>query len=94
MSAARRRDAPWWIGAETVWDEHELDATHIGWAREGIALTEPYAAIGGYVNDVSEAADDRVVRSSYGEDKMARLVALKRAWDPENVFRLNQNIRP
>ena len=32
--------------------------------------------------------------SIYGEEKYERLVSLKRAWDPENVFRLNQNVRP
>jgi hypothetical protein len=44
------------------------------------------------VNDVAEAGTD--VRSVYGDAKYNRLVALKRAWDPENVFRLNQNVRP
>jgi FAD/FMN-containing dehydrogenase len=88
------RSAPFWVGTETVWDDPALDAAHIGWAREGIALIEPYRATGGYVNDVSESGDEAVVRASYGADKMARLVALKRAWDPDNVFRLNQNIRP
>ena len=35
-----------------------------------------------------------MVRSIYGDAKYERLVELKRAWDPDNVFRLNQNIRP
>ena len=34
------------------------------------------------------------LRASYGEDKYARLVALKNKWDPDNIFRLNQNIAP
>jgi FAD/FMN-containing dehydrogenase len=52
----------------------------------------PYALDGRYVNDVAEAGTD--VRSVYGDAKYDRLVALKRAWDPDNVFRLNQNVRP
>lgn len=46
-----------------------------------------------YVNDVVESGED-VVRSVYGDATYERLVELKRAWDPENIFRLNQNIRP
>ena len=49
--------------------------------------------VGRYVNDVIEAGDD-VARMIYGDAKYDRLVALKREWDPDNVFRLNQNIRP
>jgi hypothetical protein len=45
------------------------------------------------VNDVVESGED-IVRSIYGAAKYDRLVDLKRRWDPENVFRLNQNIRP
>ena len=50
--------------------------------------------MGQYVNDVSETGDEALIRSVYGDAKYERLVALKRAWDPDNVFRMNQNIRP
>ncbi len=88
------RDAPFWIGAETVWDDPALDSAHIEWSRRGIALTEPYRVTGVYVNDVSDQGDDSHIRAIYGDAKLDRLVELKRAWDPDNVFRLNQNIRP
>jgi hypothetical protein len=88
------RDAPFWIGAETVWDDPALDSAHIAWSREAIALTEPYRVTGVYVNDVSDDGDAAHVRTIYGNAKFDRLVELKRAWDPDNVFRLNQNIRP
>jgi FAD/FMN-containing dehydrogenase len=45
------------------------------------------------LNDMVESGDD-VVRGIYGSEKYERLVELKRAYDPDNVFRLNQNIRP
>jgi FAD/FMN-containing dehydrogenase len=93
-TALTGRSAPFWIGAETMWDDPSLDDVHIGWARQGLALTEPYRATGGYINDVSEPTEDAHVRELYGDSKYQRLVALKRAWDPDNVFRLNQNIRP
>jgi FAD/FMN-containing dehydrogenase len=88
------RSAPYWIGAETQWHDPDLDEAHISWAREAIALTEPYRVIGSYVNDASDPADDAQLRTIYGSAKLDRLVAVKRAWDPDNVFRLNQNIRP
>jgi FAD/FMN-containing dehydrogenase len=58
-----------------------------------MADVAPFAVAGRYVNDVAETGED-VVRSVYGDAKYERLVALKRAWDPDNVFRLNQNVRP
>ena len=56
------------------------------------ALT-PFTAEGHYVNDMMETGDD-VVRGVYGDVKYDRLVGLKRTYDPDNVFRLNQNIKP
>ena len=40
-----------------------------------------------------EETGEDIVRSIYGDAKYERLLALKRRYDPENVFRLNQNIR-
>ena len=93
-TAFQGRTAPFWVGTETQWDDPADDRSHRDWARTGIGLIEPYRVVGGYVNDVSETGDDALVRSVYGDAKYERLVALKRAWDPDNVFRLNQNIRP
>ena len=87
------RDTAYWIAAETVCDDADLDARCRAWARAAIADVTPYASRGRYVNDVAETGED-VVRSVYGDAKYERLVALKRAWDPDNVFRLNQNVRP
>jgi hypothetical protein len=50
----------------------------------------PFASGGAYLNFTAE---DRV-RDAYGAAKYARLVALKDRYDPENLFRLNQNIKP
>jgi FAD/FMN-containing dehydrogenase len=51
---------------------------------------QPFAS-GAYVNFMSDEPADRL-RAVYGADKYERLVALKRRYDPENVFRHNQNI--
>jgi FAD/FMN-containing dehydrogenase len=86
------REAAFWISAEAQWDDPDLDEACREWGRDTIVEVMPHALDGRYVNDVAEAGTD--VRSVYGAAKYDRLVALKRAWDPDNVFRLNQNIRP
>jgi FAD/FMN-containing dehydrogenase len=92
-SAFTGRDAAFWAAAEVAWKDRALDEACRAWAREANEAAAPYASVGRYVNDVAEVGDD-VARSIYGDAKYERLVALKRAWDPDNVFRLNQNIRP
>lgn len=87
------RDAAFWCGVETVWDEPGRDDAHIGWGRATMAALKPFAGHGHYVNDVVEGGED-IVRNIYGDAKYQRLVVLKRAWDPGNVFRLNHNILP
>ena len=87
------REAPWWIGVESEWNGPEHDEAHIEWGRSTMAAIEPFTAAGHYVNDMVETSD-AIVRSVYGDAKYERLRELKRAYDPDNVFRLNQNIRP
>jgi hypothetical protein len=62
------------------------------WARDYWSALAPFHT-SVYVNFLMEEGDDRV-REAYGEAKYARLRELKRTYDPANVFRLNQNIRP
>jgi FAD/FMN-containing dehydrogenase len=87
------RDAALWFSAEAMWEEASQDEACRAWARRTMDDVMPFTSAGRYVNDVAEAGED-VSRSVYGDEKYERLVALKRAWDPDNVFRLNQNIRP
>jgi FAD/FMN-containing dehydrogenase len=87
------RDAAYWAAAEIVWKDGALDDACRSWARAAADTAVPHASIGRYVNDVTEVGGD-VARVIYGDAKYDRLVALKRQWDPDNVFRLNQNIRP
>jgi hypothetical protein len=54
----------------------------------------PWARPAGFPNFIADAGDAAGVRSAYGAERYARLVAVKDRWDPENVFRLNHNIEP
>jgi hypothetical protein len=87
------RSAGHWVDADAVWSEKAQDEARIGWGRATMAALKPYARAGNYVNASVEQGDD-VVRAIYGASKYDRLRALKRRHDPDNVFRLNQNIRP
>jgi FAD/FMN-containing dehydrogenase len=87
------RGGLYWAAAEVQWDDLKLDEPCRAWGRAALAEAQPYESAGRYVNDVAEV-EDGLARSIYGSAKYERLVALKREWDPENVFRLNQNIRP
>jgi FAD/FMN-containing dehydrogenase len=87
------RGAAAWLAAEAMWDDAALDEDCRAWARDALADLAPFASDGRYVNDVAEVGAD-MARTVYGDAKYERLVALKREWDPDNVFRLNQNIQP
>jgi FAD/FMN-containing dehydrogenase len=87
------RGAAYWLGAEAFWADKDRDAEYIAWGRAAMAAIKPFTRAGHYVNDIVEQGDD-IVRSIYGDAKYEKLRALKRRHDPDNVFRLNQNIRP
>ena len=92
-TALGRRDVTWCYHALTLWMEPEQDAAQMAWARQIADDLRPHTTGGVYLNFTSDAGDDRV-RSTYGEEKYARLVALKDRYDPHNLFQLNQNIKP
>jgi FAD/FMN-containing dehydrogenase len=81
------------MSADTEWDDPALDEPNVAWARRAMAIVEPDAVTGRYVNEISESGPEET-RAIYGEAKIPRLAALKRTWDPDNVFRLNHNIAP
>ena len=88
-----RRDAAFNASIFATWEDPAESARHIAWTREFAAAMEPHTISGAVLNYTSDTGDERV-RSTFGAQKYARLVAAKRRWDPDNVFRLNQNIRP
>lgn len=87
------RDAAYTFGAFSVWDDPAESELHLAWARETWEALRPFAVPGVVLNYTSDTGEKRV-RSTFGTEKYARLVALKRQWDPDNVFRSNQNIGP
>jgi FAD/FMN-containing dehydrogenase len=76
-----------------AWEMNDPDSgRHVAWVRETWEQMRPSAS-GAYVNFMSDEPADRL-RAVYGPEKYERLVALKRRYDPDNMFRHNQNILP
>jgi FAD/FMN-containing dehydrogenase len=90
--AYAHRDARFVLNVHGRWDEAAQDETGIAWARAFFKASAPYASAGAYVNFMTEDEGDRVV-AAYGAN-YARLAQIKQRYDPNNVFHLNQNIKP
>lgn len=92
-TAFAARAGRFWLMAEAVWDHPADDATYLGWGRDAMAAMAPFTMDRNYANDMGRVGTD-ALRTAYGDDHYARLVALKRIWDPDNVLRSNHNIDP
>jgi FAD/FMN-containing dehydrogenase len=79
------------LGIVAAWEDDDTEA-HRSWVRAFWSETRQFARAGTYINFMSEDEGARV-RSSYGPN-YERLAAIKAKYDPSNVFRLNQNIKP
>jgi len=80
------------FNVEGLWLMPEDDEANVAWAHNGFADLERYSTGTAYVNFLSEEGDDRV-RAAYGA-KYYRLARVKAKYDPDNFFRINQNIVP
>jgi FAD/FMN-containing dehydrogenase len=87
-------DGEWTYFCLAMWMDPAEDEQNSAWARGFHEAMRPFCV--GIAPPNFIAADDgnARLRASYGEENYARLVALKQRWDPDNIFRLNQNIVP
>jgi FAD/FMN-containing dehydrogenase len=75
-----------------MWPDPADNEANTRWVRDYHAALEPYTSAGGYINFM--AGDDQTrIQANYGSN-YARLAAVKKAYDPTNLFHLNQNIAP
>ena len=91
-SPLAKRDASWVLHPFCVWEGAGRDEEHVSWGRACRDVFSPWANGGVYLNFVGDEGEERV-RAAFGE-AYERLSAVKAAFDPENLFRGNQNIRP
>jgi FAD/FMN-containing dehydrogenase len=88
------REAPYMIGIEANWDDAADSDRNIAWVRECVARLEKFSAPGNYLNFPGFLEEgDELIKDAYGEN-LKRLAQVKQQYDPDNFFRLNQNIKP
>lgn len=88
-SAFTHRDVPYSLGIWTGWADPGDDEANVDWTRAFFEEVEPFGA-GAYVNYLGEDEGDRLAEV-YGAN-YERLLAVKKKWDPDNLFRENHNI--
>jgi len=77
----------------SAWSDAADTEKNILWTRQFFEAMAPFAAKASYVNYIGDEGVDGV-RAAYGDEKLARLAALKTKFDPTNLFRMNQNVMP
>jgi hypothetical protein len=75
-----------------MWENPADNEANIAWVREYYEALKPHSAEGGYINFM-DGDDQARIRDNY-RGNYDRLVGVKRAYDPDNVFHVNQNIKP
>jgi len=91
-TAYAHRDAQFVMNVHGRWENQVDDERCIGWARDFFNASAPFASAGVYVNFLTADEGNRV-RAAYGAN-YHRLAEVKRQYDPDNLFRINQNIAP
>ena len=81
------------LSSDANWTDPADDQAMADWCRRALAIVQPDFALGGYANGNSDAGPEES-RRIYGDAKLERLAALKREWDPDNVFHVNPNVAP
>lgn len=87
------RRADWAVHPYGMWDASDDDERVRRWAQDLIADVRPWSSGSVYLNWIGDEGDDRIVEG-LGRENYRRLATIKSQYDPDNVFHLNQNIKP
>src|SRR6266545_2224531 len=87
------RAADWVVHPLGMWEDPADDERGIAWARGYMADMKPFSTGAVYLNFIGDEGQDRVV-AGFGQANYERLARIKGEYDPNNVFHLNQNIKP
>jgi hypothetical protein len=92
-TAFGQRAAPFNVHLLSMWVDPADDAANIDYTRRLAATLKPWTTGRVYLNYIGEEGPGRV-EAAFGPERYARLRELKATWDPDNLFRHNQNIPP
>jgi hypothetical protein len=92
-SPVGNRDAHYVLNVTGSWQMPEEDGVNIRWAREAWNDMKQFSTGGNYINFLTEDEGPERVEAALGK-ALGRLASVKARWDPENVFRMNRNIKP
>src|SRR5262249_18308125 len=92
QTAYANRDAAFDAFPVSLWSDPEEHESNVAWGSASYEAMRRCGTNGVYVNNLGDEGEDRV-KAAYGANYL-RLAALKRKFDPTNVFRANQNVRP
>ncbi|PSM42983.1 FAD-binding oxidoreductase [Streptomyces dioscori] len=92
-TAFPHRQEGYMVALLCAWEDEADDAANISWCRELFDRMRPFTPGNVYVNELFDEGEQRIV-SAYGSSHYERLSQLKAKYDPDNLFRANQNIKP
>jgi FAD/FMN-containing dehydrogenase len=88
------RSMPFMLSIDAIWPSPAGDDANIGWARGFWQAMQRYSTGRLYLNVPGHGEGADLVRDAFGVETYARLAQIKRIYDPDNLFRMNQNIPP
>lgn len=91
-SPAGNRDAAYVLNIAGSWENAADDAANVAWARDCFAATRPCSTGGTYVNFLTEEEGRDRIAAAYSPEDLDQLAALKRKYDPDNLFRHTKSI--
>ena len=93
-SAFGDRSMPFMLSLDAIWSKPEDDEANMGWVRKFWNDMQRHSTGRMYLNFPGHGEGSNLVRDAFGADAYARLQKVKRKYDPENLFRMNQNVPP
>lgn len=92
-SPAGNRDARYVLNITGAWDRAEEDDVNMAWARDAWTEMRRFGTGGNYINFLTADESPERIEAALG-NSWSRLKGIKQTWDPQNLFRVNRNIRP